>query len=144
MINLTGCCNSCFIFYKKQGYHENVFFCSAEMLNYQLNARRGFHPRRCGSPMRYLPGRCCVIIAKRRGGMRGQAHVPSFIRTRIMNHINAKGILQSRFFKNKENSLSRRLRRKITFASHGLIQIRYLIFFSWNMECSPPLLPRIC
>ena len=27
--------------------------------------------------------------------MGGQAHVPSFIRTSILNHINAKGILQS-------------------------------------------------
>jgi hypothetical protein len=42
------------------------------MLNYMLNAGRGFHPRRCGPPpMRYLPNRCYGIIAQRRGGMGG-------------------------------------------------------------------------
>jgi hypothetical protein len=50
------------------------------MLNYNLNAKRGFCPRRYGSPMRYLPNRCYVIIAQRRGGMGGQAlSPPSFI-----------------------------------------------------------------
>jgi hypothetical protein len=29
--------------------------CSGEMLNYKLNARRGFHPRRSGSPYAITP-----------------------------------------------------------------------------------------
>jgi hypothetical protein len=37
--------------------------------------------------MRYLPGRYCVIIAQRRGGNGGQAHVPSFLHTSILNFI---------------------------------------------------------
>ncbi len=57
------------------------------MLNYQLNGRREFHPRCWALPMRYLPDRCYVIIAQRRGGMGGQAHVPSFLRTSILNFI---------------------------------------------------------
>ncbi len=65
------------------------------MLTYKLNARGGSPPPLWLPPRRYHPNRCHVIIAKRRGGMGGQAHVPSFIRTSILNHINVKGILQS-------------------------------------------------
>jgi hypothetical protein len=57
------------------------------MLNYQLNGRREFHPRCCGSRYAIPPDRCYVIIAQRRGGMGGQAHVPSFLRTSILNFI---------------------------------------------------------
>ena len=31
------------------------YFCSVEMLNHQRNAKRGFHPRRCGSPDAITP-----------------------------------------------------------------------------------------
>jgi len=71
---------------------KNYFLCSGEMLNYNLNARRGFFPRRCGSPDAILPNRCYAIIAKRRGGRGGTGTVPFFIRTRILNLINLKGI----------------------------------------------------
>ena len=57
------------------------------MLNYERNAQGG-SPQPLGlPPMRYLPNRCYVIIAQRRGGMGGQAHVPSFLRTSILNFI---------------------------------------------------------
>jgi hypothetical protein len=45
------------------------------------------HPRRCASPDAITPDQGYVIIAQRRGGMGGQAHVPSFIRTSILNFI---------------------------------------------------------
>jgi hypothetical protein len=60
------------------------------MLNFKLNAQGGFTPAAVAPPMRYLPGRCRVIIAQRRGGMGEQAHVPSLIRTRILNFISMK------------------------------------------------------
>ena len=50
------------------------------MLNYKLNAQGGFTPAAVAPPMRYLPNRCYVIIAQRRGGMGGQAlSPPSFV-----------------------------------------------------------------
>ena len=56
------------------------------MLNYMLNAQRGFTPAAVAPPMRELPNRCSVIIAQRRGGM-GDGHCPSFIRTSILGFI---------------------------------------------------------
>jgi hypothetical protein len=60
------------------------------MLSNKLNARRGFQPRRCGFPMRYLPNRCYIIIAQAGAVGGGQAHVPSFIPTSILNFISRK------------------------------------------------------
>ncbi len=57
------------------------------MLNYKLNPQGGFTPAAVAPPMRYPPDRCYVIIAQRRGGMGGQAHVPSFLRTSILDFI---------------------------------------------------------
>jgi len=49
-------------------------------------------------PMRYPPDRCSVIIAQCRGGMGGQAHVPSFIDQHPEFPVKEKVILQSLIF----------------------------------------------
>jgi len=61
------------------------------MLNYQLNAGRGFHPRCCGSPDAIPPEQVLRPHRSAQGRHGGQAHVPSFIRTSIQKfHIHEK------------------------------------------------------
>jgi hypothetical protein len=60
------------------------------MLSNKLNARRGFHPRRCGSPDAIPPGQVLRHHRSGRGGRGGQAHVPSFIPTSILKFISRK------------------------------------------------------
>ena len=73
------------------------FLGSLEMLNYRAIRSRGFHPRRCGPPDAITLNRCYVIIAKRRGGMGGQALSPPSSCQDLEFHIKIKGILQSHF-----------------------------------------------
>jgi len=57
------------------------------MLNYQLNARRGFHPRRCGSPDAITPVQVLRHHRSAQGRFGGTGTVPSFLRTGILNFI---------------------------------------------------------
>jgi hypothetical protein len=74
-------------------YLNNTIF----MGNAQLQSirSRGFQPRRCDSPDTIKPERCYVIIAQRRGGMRGQALSPPSSYQHPEFHIKGKGIQQS-------------------------------------------------
>jgi hypothetical protein len=64
------------------------------MLNYKLYTQGGFTPADVAPPMRQPPNRCYVIIARRRGGMGGQALSPPSSYQHLEFHINVKGILQ--------------------------------------------------
>jgi hypothetical protein len=61
--------------------------CSGEMLNLKLNAKRGFHPRRCGSPDAITPEQVLRHHRSAQGRHGGTGTVPSFIRTSILNFI---------------------------------------------------------
>ena len=50
------------------------------MLNYKLNARRGFHPRCCGSPSAITPEQVLRHHREAQGGIEGKAlSPPSFV-----------------------------------------------------------------
>ena len=57
------------------------------MFNSKLNARRGFHPRRCGSPDAITPEQVLRHHRSAQGRHGGTGTVPSFIRTSILNFI---------------------------------------------------------
>jgi hypothetical protein len=65
------------------------------MLNYKLNAQGGFTPAAPASPDAINPEQVLRYHRKAQGRYGGTGTVPSFIRTSILNHSNAKGILQS-------------------------------------------------
>jgi hypothetical protein len=56
-----------------------------EMLNYQLNAQGGFHLHRCGSPYTITPGQVLRHHRSAQEWHGGRGHVPSFLRTSILN-----------------------------------------------------------
>ena len=62
------------------------------MGNAQLQTKRsrGFHPRRCGSPDAITPEQVLRHHRSAQGRHGGQAHVPSFIHTSILNFISMK------------------------------------------------------
>jgi len=57
------------------------------MLNYQLNARRGFQPRRCGSPDAIPPEEVLRHHRSAPGRHGRQAHAPLSLCTSILNFI---------------------------------------------------------
>ena len=57
------------------------------MLNSKLNAKRGFHPRRCGFPDAITPEQVLRHHRSAQGRHGGTGTVPSFIRTSILNFI---------------------------------------------------------
>jgi len=57
------------------------------MLNFKLNAGRGFHPRRCGSPDATTPEQVLRHHRSAQGRHGGTGTVLSFIRTSILNFI---------------------------------------------------------
>ena len=73
--------------------------CSGEMLNFMLNAGRGFHPPRCGSPDAITPEQVLRHhrwAQGRHGGTGSCPLLPPY--QHLEFHIYGKGILQSRIF----------------------------------------------
>ena len=70
------------------------------MLNYQLNAERGFHPRSCGSHDVITPEQVLRHHRSAQGRYGGTGSCPLIHSYQHLEfHINGKGILQSHFFK---------------------------------------------
>ena len=70
------------------------------MLNYKLNAKRGFHPRRCGTPDVITPEQVLRNHRSVQGRHEGTGSCPLLHSYQHLEfHINGKGILQSRSFK---------------------------------------------
>jgi hypothetical protein len=67
------------------------------MLNYKLNARRGFHPRRCGSSDAITPEQVQRHHRSAQGRRGGTGTVRSFIRTSILNFIS----MEKEFYRDK-------------------------------------------
>jgi hypothetical protein len=98
------------------------------MLNYNINAQGGFHPRRCGSPDAITPEQVLRHHRSslgRHGGKGSCPLLPSYQPPEF--HIHGKGILQSHFKKH--------------FYENRIIQLlmrRLLTLISWHDECCSP------
>jgi hypothetical protein len=65
--------------YSVQGSWMKENFDSEEMLNFNLFAQGGFHPRRCGSPYAIIPEHVLRQPRSAQGRYGGTGAIPSFI-----------------------------------------------------------------